>query len=227
MLFLKYLRFILSSSSLMKVYHHWKLSYEFKSKRTIIGFGASINGSDLGYDVFIGANSRISNSSVGDHSYFNTNTRVSDANIGKYCSFGSDVKIGIGSHPTNMVSTHPCFYADNKGFKTFADMMYYNEESGKIHIGNDVWIGSNVSILNNVKIGNGAIVAMGSIVTKDVPDYAIVAGIPAKVIKYRFSQDIVKSLLKTKWWDLDGELIQSEFKDFLDVEKFIDKYAKH
>jgi acetyltransferase-like isoleucine patch superfamily enzyme len=218
---------MISSSSLMKVYHHWKLSNKFKSKRAIRGFGASIKDSDLGYDVFIGANSRISNSSVGDHSYFNTHTIVSDAKIGKYCSFGADVKIGIGSHPTNMVSTHPCFYADNKGFKTFADKMYYNEERGNIHIGNDVWIGSNVSILNNVNIGNGAIVAMGSIVTKNVPDYAIVAGIPAKIIKYRFSDNTIKSLLKIKWWDLDEKFIQNEFKHFHDVETFIKKYAKH
>jgi acetyltransferase-like isoleucine patch superfamily enzyme len=210
----------------MKVYHHWKLLKKFKSKRAVIGIGASIKNSDLGFDVFVGVNSRISNSSVGDHSYFNSDTRVSDAIIGKYCSVGSDVKIGFGAHPTSLVSTHPCFYANNKGFKTFADQMYYNEERGTVHIGNDVWIGSNVSIMNNVKIGNGVIIAMGSIVTKDVPDYAIVAGIPAKVIKFRFSDDVINSLSEIKWWDFDARLIQSDYKDFLDVEKFINKYAK-
>jgi acetyltransferase-like isoleucine patch superfamily enzyme len=208
----------------MKVYHHWRLSVKFKSKRTIIGFGASVNNSVLGYDVFVGANSRISNSSLGDHTYLNTETKISSAKIGKYCSVGSNVRIGIGSHPTNMVSTHPCFYANNKGFRTFADKMYYFEEEGTINIGNDVWIGSDVAILNNVNVGDGVIIAMGSIVTKDVPDYAIVGGIPAKVIKYRFQENIIKSLLDIKWWEFQDDTLLRSYKDFHSVEKFVEKY---
>jgi acetyltransferase-like isoleucine patch superfamily enzyme len=126
-----------------------------------------------------------------------------------------------------MVSTHPCFYANNKGFKSFADKMYYSEEQGEVHIGNDVWIGSDVSILNNVKIGNGAIVALGSIVTKDVPDYAIVAGIPAKIIKYRFSNEDINALLKINWWDLETSLLERNYKDFHDLNSFIKKYDRN
>lgn len=222
---LKYIRFIFSSSSLRIVYHHWKLSNRFQSKRLIIGFGVSIINSELGFDVFVGSNSRISNSSVGDHTYFNSHTNIADAKIGKYCSIGSHVKVGIGSHPTSMVSTHPCFYANNKGFNTYADKMYYNEEGASIEIGNDVWIGSNVTVLNKIKIGHGAIVAIGSIVTKDVPNYAVVAGIPAKIIKYRFTDEEIKSLLKIQWWDFDQEKIQKHFKDFHDVSTFNKKYT--
>lgn len=223
----EYLRFIISSSSLLKVYNHWRLTKKFIQKRAVIGFGVIINNSELGFDVFIGTGTRIINSTIGSHTYFNSETVVSDAVIGKFCSIGSNVKIGIGSHPTFMVSTHPCFYANNKGFKTFADKMYYKSETGTINIGNDVWIGSDVRILNNVKIGHGAIVALGSIVTKDVPDYAIVAGVPARVIKYRFSNDNVKSLLKINWWDLESHIIENHYKDFHDFESFVKKYDKY
>ena len=211
----------------MKIYHHWRLLNQYKSKRTIIGFGAVVRDSQFGYDVYIGNNTNIYNSTVGDHTYFNSNCRVTDARIGKFCSFGSNVKIGIGSHPQNFVSTHPSFYANNKGFKTFADKMYFKEERGLINIGNDVWIGSDVSILNNINIGHGAIIALGSVVTKDVPDYAIVGGIPARIIKYRFSEEKIKSLLAIKWWNFNREKIQKIYIDFHDTELFIKKYDRN
>lgn len=225
--FFFYLKYLLRSSAIRKISFHHKISKQFSSKRVIIGFGTVIRGSILGFDIFIGEDSLILNSSVGDNTYFNSRTKVTNAKIGKFCSIGTNVKIGVGSHPTNMVSTHPCFYANNKSFKTFAEKMYFEEEHAKISIGNDVWIGSDVSILNNLKIGNGAIIALGSIVTKDVPDYAIVAGIPAKVIKYRFSEGIIKSLLTIRWWDFEGETIQKVYKDFHNVEFFIKKYGKN
>jgi acetyltransferase-like isoleucine patch superfamily enzyme len=95
------------------------------------------------------------------------------------------VTIGISPHPTYFVSTHPTFYANNKGFETFADKMYFDEEVKTTNIGNDVWIGSKCTIMPGVKIGDGAIVGYGALVTKDVPAYSIVGGIPAKLIKFR------------------------------------------
>jgi len=215
---LTYLKYILGASSLRKVVLHYKLLKQFKKKRAIIGFNTLVRNSDLGFDVFIGENCQITSSKVGDNTYFNANTKVSYANIGKFCSIGSNVNIGIGSHPINMVSTHPCFYANNKGFRTFADKMYYQEENGTIQIGNDVWIGSDATILNNVTIGNGAVIAMGSIVTKDVPDYAIVGGVPAKIIKYRFIQKDIDFLNEVKWWDFSNNELEGNFHSFHSIE---------
>jgi acetyltransferase-like isoleucine patch superfamily enzyme len=222
---IKYLKYLISASSIMTVYRHFKLNTEYKSKRTVIGYGVSISNCNIGDDIFIGDNTQLNNSSVDNHSYFNINCKISDARIGKFCSIGSNVTIGIGTHPIDMVSTHPSFYANNKGFKTFADNMYFHNERGIIEVGNDVWIGSNVCILKDVKIGHGAVIAMGSIVTKDVPDYAIVGGIPAKVIKFRFSPDVIKLLLKIKWWERDSKDIEARFKDFHSIDNFIQKYG--
>ena len=96
---------------------------------------------------------------------------------------------------------------------------------GQILIGNDVWIGSHVTIMGGVTIHNGAVVAAGSVVTKDVPPYAIVGGNPAKIIKYRFSEDIIKKLQIISWWNWSSELIKQRRSDFENgINEFTDKY---
>lgn len=83
-----------------------------------------------------------------------------------------------------------------------------------VTIGNDVWIGTRVIIMGGVKIGNGAVIGAGAIVTKDVPDYAIAVGVPAKVVKYRFSPDIIEKLLELQWWNLSEEELKENIKEF-------------
>jgi len=219
---IKYLKHILSKLTIRSVLLHYKLNKLYKAKRAIIGYETVIRNTTLGFDVFIGADCLVYNSTIGDNTYFNFKTNVNNSTIGKFCSIGSNVKIGIGSHPTHLVTTHPAFYANNKGFKTFADRMYYLEEHENIIIGNDVWIGSDVTIMNNVKIGNGAVIALGSIVTKDVPDYAIVAGIPAKIVKYRFNNDDIIFLKQLKWWDFDISFLEENFEIMQDLNKLKD-----
>ena len=94
-------------------------------------------------------------------------------------------------------------------------------------IGNDVWIGMYAIVNRGIKIGDGAVVASGAVVTKDVPPYAIVGGNPAKIIKFRFSPEIIEKLLAIKWWDWDESLIKSRVNDFYDIEQFCSKYYKH
>lgn len=163
--------------------------------------------------------------SVGDYTYgvnsqtvllFKDSDRV---HVGKYCSFAYDVKvIASGEHNYRAVANFP-FYAHYLRQGAEKDTL----SKGEVWIGNDVWIGARAIILSGVKVGNGAVIAAGAVVTKDVPPYAIVGGVPARIIKYRFSNEIINALLAIKWWDWDDEAVKNNIDDFyLDVNEFIE-----
>lgn len=143
------------------------------------------------------------NVTIGEYTYIGNRTKLANVTIGKFCSIASDVKIGLGRHPTTeFISTYPAFYSKyNCGCLTsFTEYQKY-EEFQNIIIENDVWIGENAIVLDGVKICNGAIVAAGAVVTKDVPAYSIVGGVPARIIKYRFSEEKISLLESFKWWN--------------------------
>ncbi len=145
----------------------------------------------------------LANVKVGAYSYVNQRSKLTNCDIGKFCSIAADVKIGLGIHPVDFASTHPAFYSPQGACAiTFAQKKFFNEHK-RVSIGNDVWIGANVLIMDGVKVGNGAIVAAGSIVNKDVGEYEIVAGVPAKLIKKRFDEETITNLQKSEWWNKD------------------------
>ncbi|MBR1601147.1 MAG: CatB-related O-acetyltransferase [Alphaproteobacteria bacterium] len=129
--------------------------------------------------------------------------------IGAFVSIGKGVRIGHGTHPQDYLSSSPYLYLDRLEYKTTKTPSHNEwEELKPIHIGNDVWIGDDVWIKNGVTIGDGAILGAHSLISKDVPAYAIMVGSPARVLRYRFSADIIERLLKTKWWNLSDEIIK-------------------
>ncbi|WP_221091962.1 CatB-related O-acetyltransferase, partial [Providencia rettgeri] len=159
------------------------------------------------HNVCLDKNTTLFNVKINRHSYL-AGTLSQHAKIGMFCSIGPNTIIGgLGSHPTNQISTHPAFYStNNQTGKSFVNETYFIEHS-ETSIGNDVWIGANALILDGIKIGNGAIIAAGAVVTKSVPDYAIVGGVPAKIIKFRYSEHEINNLNKLQWWLLsDVEL---------------------
>lgn len=169
-------------------------------------------------------------SSIGYASYIGNRSFIKNTKIGRYTCIATDVMTVAGSHPTSkFVSTHPAFYSTRKqsGFtyvseEKFSDFNYIDEnQKFTVMIGNDVWIGSGVKIMEGITIGDGAVVAAGAIVTKDVPPYAIVGGVPAKVIKYRFDEETIQKLLELTWWEKDQAWIKSHADDFDDVEKLL------
>lgn len=180
--------------------------------------------SQLGNNVKTYEKVKLTNVSVGDFTYITSDTHISNAKIGKFCSIGSSCRIGLGKHPTNkFVSSHPIFYstAEQSG-RTFSDKNYFNEFA-EVTIGHDVWIGANAVVLDGLKIGDGAIIGAGSVVTKNVPDFSIVGGVPAKLIRYRFLNKEIKFLKIFKWWNKDEEWLKKNYKLFHNIQIFVKK----
>ena len=142
------------------------------------------------------------------YSYIGTNTIVADTKIGAFCSIGSSCSIGGGIHPTDRVSTSPVFYDLSNPLR---EKKYISVDSRKAAkqpqtiIGNDVWIGENVFVSAGVNIGDGAVIGAHAVITKDVPPYAIVPGVPAKILRYRFDEATIKELIATQWWEWSDE----------------------
>lgn len=159
---------------------------------------------------------------IGDFSYVSNDSKLVNVELGKFCSIGPHVQIGYAPHPSRVfVSTYPAFYSDsNMGCPlSFREDKIFDDSVPKTSFGNDVWIGANVIIPGGIQIGTGAIVAAGSVVVKDVPPYAVVGGNPAKVIRFRFSEDQIEFLLVTEWWNWPIEEIIRNVDAFSDIEK--------
>lgn len=185
------------------------LSNEYEGNN-VINQGAKFRG-ELGLGSYIGAGSNIR------------------GRIGRYCSIGSHVQVINGNHPTSkFVSTHPAFFSVSRqaGF-TYVDRNLFDEltfadkeKKYEIWVGNDVWIGSNSLILGGIKIGNGAVIAAGAVVIHDVPPYAVVAGIPAEIKHFRFTDDQIAFLQEFRWWDKPEEWIRQNALLFDNIEKW-------
>lgn len=157
----------------------------------------------------VNSHTQVFNSTMGSYSYLGRHSSLICADIGRFCSIGDEVKVGLGIHTLSNLSTSPLFTEKNNG----TGFSWIDEDLSipfkRVTVGNDVWIGERVMIMGGINIGDGAVIGAGAIVTKDVPPYAVVAGVPAKVIRYRFSETIIHKLLQLKWWNLeDGVLKQ-------------------
>lgn len=162
------------------------------------------------------------NSSIDKYSYVGYDCEIHNCEIGKFCSIANNLIAGGAQHPMKWVSTSPVFY-DAKGGTRYKLGNNIPPKDKRIFIENDVWIGSRVIIMQGVKIRNGAIIGAGSVVTKDVPPYAVVAGVPAKIIKYRFPDDIIEKLQKSEWWNLPDEKLKELNKLLPNPDLFIEK----
>ena len=135
--------------------------------------------------------------------------------VGKFCSIAQRCTFVMSQHNIDTISTSP-----HIGTRLYACGNQTSFSRGDIIIGNDVWIGANVTIMDNVKIGDGAVIAAGSVVTKDVPDYAVYGGNPARCIKYRFNEEEIGALKSSQWWDIP-DIEKTGLLAMKDVQEFI------
>lgn len=175
------------------------------------------------------------NTYVGYGSYIQHDCELNDVKIGRFTSIAPYVRFVTGQHPSSgFISTHPAFFSTNKaaGFtycrkQKFPDYVQpVCEDRYQFCVGNDVWIGERVSVMAGVTIGDGAIVAAGAVVTKDIPPYAVVGGVPAKILRYRFGEEERAFLLEKKWWDKDISWIEQHADSFDDMKKFRELFGK-
>ena len=184
--------------------------------------GTCVINSQIDKTAYVSTGCNIINSSMGRHSYISHDSQFVDTEIGAFCSISSYVDCGDAEHPMDWVSTSPVFQnVKHSGVKARFAKLDLPPQKHTV-IGNDVWIGHGVTIKQGVKIGNGAVIGAGAVVVKDVPDYAIVGGVPAKLIRYRFDEEAIKSLLASEWWTWSDEKLAQRADKIREQKEFLE-----
>lgn len=168
-------------------------------------------------------NVMINNSVIGDHTFIQKDSIINHASIGRFCSIAMRVTIGLGQHPTDCVSSHPAFYSSTQPLvKTFSKSDMFMPFK-RTYIGHDVWIGQNAMIKDGVNIGTGAVIGAGAVVVKDVPEYAVVAGVPAAIIKYRFDEETRMQIIESRWWEKEESWLNEKHSFFNEAARFVER----
>jgi acetyltransferase-like isoleucine patch superfamily enzyme len=188
--------------------------------------GAKIIRSKIQGPLYLSRNAQLGpDTTIGKYSGMNENTYLARAKMGAYCAIGARTAINPFNHPIDWLSIHEFQYHPNSydwvdEYKSMDRLTRTPDTLMTATIGNDVWMGHNVNVLSGISVGDGAVIAAGAVVTKDVPPYAIVAGVPASIKRFRFSDEIIARLLRSRWWDL--ELSQLNGLPFNDIQRCLD-----
>jgi acetyltransferase-like isoleucine patch superfamily enzyme len=188
--------------------------------------GAKIIRSKIEGPLYLNRNAQLGpDVRVGKYSGMNESTFIARATMGAFCAIGARTAINPFNHPIDWLSIHEFQYHPNSydwvdEYKTMDRLTRTPDMFKTVTIGNDVWMGHNVNVMSGINVGDGAVIAAGAVVTKDVPPYAVVAGVPASVKRFRFSETIIARLLRSNWWNL--ELSQLSGLPFKDIERCLD-----
>lgn len=182
----------------------------YQKRNIVVAYECDIVNSELEEYCNLAHHSSLMNCYIGKRTSIGRYSKIRDARIGKYCSVSWDVTIGAVSHPSTHISSHAFPYRKQFGLVE----QDFNIEQKTTWIGNDVWIGCNSVILSGVSVGDGAIIGAGAVVTKDVPSYGIVTGVPARLLRYRFESEVIKELQTIQWWDFPDDVIKKHIDLF-------------
>jgi acetyltransferase-like isoleucine patch superfamily enzyme len=222
------MRWLFTKATLEGIRRHlsWvrrKYRLEHAVPNMVVGFRAAALECEFEGCNRLGDYSEAYASTFGRFSYYGSHTRINHASVGRFCSIGSYASIGLWSHPVDRnVSSHPIFYSaigQAGGVRWVEESV--QKESQPVKIGHDVWIGDYAMVRGGVSVGNGAVVGAGAMVTRDVPAYAIVGGVPAKVIRMRFSEEEIVRLQAAAWWNIAEDKLRSKISAFADLNRFL------
>lgn len=193
----------------------------------VLGDDAFIAESSIGNFCIVQRRGMVCDSSLDDHSFISYNTVVKRANIGKFCSISWNVSVGGVDHDMNRLTSHPFPFMQRYGIiKQYPPGGGYCSRNDPCDVGNDVWIGSNACILRGVTVSDGAVVGAGAVVTHDIGPYEVWAGVPARKIGQRFSDELISELLELQWWELPPELLEKHAALFRDDELTLEKIRR-
>lgn len=218
---------LVKNSSLfdVKIYRNAAIADSLIAEGCSIGDDTTIERCKLDEHVIINRRSYVNDSVIGSYTYAGINLIMNWTRIGRFCSIGRNVDIGGFDHDYHKLTTMPHFrFAQlvNGGGK-IPEQVQHNEYC---EIGNDVWIAAGAQVLHKVKIGNGAVIGGGAVVTKDVPPYAVVAGVPARIISYRCPENMIEELESIQWWNWPIHVIVDNSKFLMDSDITEDSISK-
>jgi len=194
----------------------------------LIGDDARLIDSSLGKFTEIGKGTRLLHVELGNYSYCDRFCDIAHTTVGKFSNIAGFVRIGATDHPLELASLHHFVYRSSTYWDDADDDADWFERrrARRTTIGHDTWIGHAAQVKPDVNVGDGAVVASGAVVTKDVPPYAIVAGVPARVIRLRQPPEIATRLQALAWWDWDHATLRARLDDFrsLPAEDFLDRF---
>lgn len=184
--------------------------------------GSSIRSSQIHPTARIYSGCNINTCMVGRYTYISYDTWAKDTQIGSFCSISDHVFIGGDNHPVDWASMSPVFQRVGNSGSTVRFSQHELPPHPRTCIGHDVWIGHGAQVQAGVTVGHGAVVAGGAVVTRDVPPYAIVGGVPARIIHYRFDEDTIAALLASHWWELPDDQLRVVAAHITDPRAFAD-----